>query len=421
MIDKIITYTFKPINHPIAGLSVMHRKLYLCGIGELLHSIGPTNAMARFCFDCLCEVIINEELPEAWADTDEMKNSKAALKLCRTGWRFFRMSDCFWWDVYRIAHVAQLPILSPSSEKNIHKCLNLFTKKYYVIAKTYFYGSGNGKGLSHLLLETSNADIRFHAQKAKRLIIVGTMSAGKSTLINALVGRKVSKMKATVCTSHISYYYNKPIEDGVVYSDGSSFIQTEKVDATFSEETHVGLHFTGNIGQSPLILIDTPGVDYAYADSHKKDTELALKQGNYDAIICVVNAPYAERTGENELLNKVLAVKGKKKLIIFNQLDKFCPDDDSIDLSLKQFKRIVKSKGSDAKVIPLSARFAYLLKREMNEELSQFEAQELTVFKEKTSSLFYDFGLYGTDVRSKEKDFFAISGLNNLETNIINL
>lgn len=190
---------------------------------------------------------------------------------------------------------------------------------------------------------------------------------------------------------------------------------------TFSEQPHIGLHFTGDIGQFSLVLIDTPGVDYAYADSHKKNTALALKQGNYDAIICVVNAPYVERTGENELLNKVLGIKDKKKLIIFNQLDKFCPDDDSIDLSLKQFKKNIKNKSSDAKVIPLSARFAYLLKREMNGEISQIEVQELTVFKEKMSSLFYDLGLYGTDVRSKEKDFFAISGLNNLETNIINL
>ena len=132
------------------------------------------------------------------------------------------------------------------------------------------------------------------------------------------------------------------------------------------------------------------------------------------------NGPYIERNGENDLIDHVLKQKNKKILFIFNQLDRFDPADDSIEESLKQFKRLLKNKKSEAGIVPISAKAAYLLKKEMKSTLSKFEEVELRSLKEKMSSIFYDFGMYGTGVCSKEEDFFARSGLTNLETIILN-
>ena len=107
-------------------------------------------------------------------------------------------------------------------------------------------------------------------------------------------------------------------------------------------------------------------------------------------------------------------------MFIFNQLDRFDPADDSIEESLKQFKELLKSKNSNAQIIPFSAKAAFFLKKELDHTLSQFEESELKSLKEKMSSLFYDFGMYGTGICSSEDDYFARSGLTNLETTILN-
>lgn len=51
----------------------------------------------------------------------------------------------------------------------------------------------------------------------KRIMIIANMSAGKSTLLNALVGKKVNKTQNDTCTSKIHYLYNKAGEDFLSY------------------------------------------------------------------------------------------------------------------------------------------------------------------------------------------------------------
>ena len=47
----------------------------------------------------------------------------------------------------------------------------------------------------------------FNNQKEKKVLITATMSAGKSTLINALIGKKISKVTNEACTEKLHYIY----------------------------------------------------------------------------------------------------------------------------------------------------------------------------------------------------------------------
>lgn len=421
--QKLITSNIIPADHPINGLSMKLKVKYLRGLGEALYGIEPNSQMgykAKFCYDALCEYFIGEKMEDGWSQTKNNKHIKEVQALNRSGLRFFRMSDCFWWDVYRIAYQTGLPISYDVYDKVFKKTTGFFTKKFREAAKNHFFGNGDGKVLPASLTQQSFAELSFHQRPIKRVLIVGTMSAGKSTLVNAMVGHKVAKVKTTVCTTALSYLYNNPFRDTVLYSDGSSFINSIDKDVALENLPNKAIKFIGGLESQPIVITDTPGVDYAYDSSPKKITYDAIERGDYDILVCVNNGPYIERNGENELIDHILKQKNRKFLFIFNQLDRFDPADDSIEESLKQFKTLLKSKKSEAIVIPFSAKAAYLLKKETMYSLSKYEEAELRSLKEKMSSIFYDFGMYGTGICSHEDDFFARCGLTNLETTILN-
>ncbi|MDE6409321.1 MAG: dynamin family protein [Muribaculaceae bacterium] len=420
--QKLLTSNIIPSNHPIKDLPEKLKIRYLQGLGEalcLIESNSDNTQKAKFCYDVLCESFLGKTLEGGWVVTKDLRHIKNAQKLCRSGLRFFRMSDCFWWDVYRIAYQSGLPIIDSNYDKSLKKTVGIFTKRFKDSANDLFFQGGNGVGLPQTLVTQYKDEFIYRQHPIKRILIVGTMSAGKSTLVNALTGQKVAKVKTTVCTTSISYLYNNPFIDSVIYSDGSAYIHNSGIENSFDDIPNKSVRFKGSIEKRPLLIIDTPGVDYAYDESHRKITYDTIKRGDYDLLLCVNNGPYIERNGENELIDFVL--KQKKKIVfIFNQLDRFDPADDSIEESLKQFKTLLKSKKCEAKIVPFSGKAAYLLKKELDGNLSRFDSIELSALKEKMSSLFYDLGMYGTGICSREGDYIARCGLTNLETIIVN-
>lgn len=57
--------------------------------------------------------------------------------------------------------------------------------------------------------------------------------------------------------------------------------------------------------------------------------------------------------------------------------------------------------------------------KECFESLTPLEKVELKQFKAQMSTTFFDMGMYGTGVCSADEDFFARSGLSNLESIIV--
>lgn len=421
MIDKFITSRFLLEDHPIKKLSRKFQKVYLEGVGEVLHSLCASNANARFCYDCLCRNLAGEELGYAWNSHGEFPHARRAQKLRRDGFHFFRMSQAFWWDVFRIASISKFHLNDDTLKFLLNKSSNWASKKYLRASWNYFENGEPSGLLPSQLCAIYEQDKLFSSIPKKRFVVVGTMSAGKSTLINALVGRKITMTKTVVCTSNIAYLYNKPFVDGFVYSDGSSHLYSDTVESNKSDIPHIALHFNGVLGKEPIILVDTPGVDYAYDETHRKKTRVVLEKGSYDVIICVINAPYIESEGENALIAQVSKIKNKKKIFVLNQLDRFEAEDDSIEENIRKIKSMLKDMKEDAEIVPFSAKTVFLLKKGCSESLSDLEKRELENLKMKfSSSVLYDLNFWGTGRRSKENDFYSLAGITNLETIIVN-
>lgn len=423
--QRLATSNIAPAGHPISRLPKKLKIKYLRGIGEALSGVAPhsdASNKAKFCYDVLCELLLGERMDDGWSQSKNNKNIKAAQSLQRKSFRLVRMVHCFWWDVFRIAYEANLPILNKQYYKPLRNTVGLFTHKFFDSAESHFFGDGDGNGnaLPPVLVKQSKAEITFHNQRLKRILIVGTMSAGKSTLVNALVGKNVADVRTSVCTTTISYIYNNPFSDRNIFTDGVSISIEEESGSGHCSLSHKATRFESPLSQQHVVIIDTPGVDYAYDESHQQIAYGAINNEEYDVLLCVVNAPYYERNGEMELLDRIINIKNKKVIIIFNQLDRFKTKYDSIEESLKQFGALLKSKQCNAQVIPFSAKTAYMLMQEQNNTLDKFDDFELALLKEKFSADFYDLGNYGTCVQSYGTDYLSRCGLTNLITTIQN-
>ena len=417
MIESLITSSLIYNNHPVSDLNKKHKEQYLQGLGDMLSHLAKQNQTARFCYDYMCEALLGNKFPEGWACSNKMRNARKAQSLCREGLSFFRMNEPFWWDFYHIANLTG--ILTNDSEEIIKEAITPASKKKHYIACDFFLNGIIPNNTQSEFIRNQIIDQQFNSQPKKRILIVGTMSAGKSTIINTLVGHRIAKVKSTACTSTLWYLYNRPIDDGVYYSDGVYIEKTQEVDLSQTDKHLISIKFSGTLSESPLVLIDTPGLNYAYDETHRIITESAIKNGTYDSIICVINAPYIENVDEAFMINKVLSIPKKKKIFILNQLDRFDPEDDSIEMIMKRFKASLKKRETDALVVPISAKMAWLLKKECFESLTPLEKVELKQFKAQMSTTFFDMGMYGTGVCSADEDFFARSGLSNLESIIV--
>ena len=69
------------------------------------------------------------------------------------------------------------------------------------------------------MVEHRKQNIIYTNKPIKRILVVANVSAGKSTLINALTGYRVNMARNLACTNALHFIYNKANEDVVTYLD----------------------------------------------------------------------------------------------------------------------------------------------------------------------------------------------------------
>ena len=228
----------------------------------------------------------------------------------------------------------------------------------------------------------------FLAKKERRIIVTANVSAGKSTLINALIGKPIARTSQEVCTGNLCYIFNKPYEDGNVH------LLAEKLalQAT-AEDLHryhwdgpvsIATGFTGMESDLPrLCLIDTPGVDTTLYENHRDCTKQALLHDQYDMIVCVVGPNQLGTDAEYDYLHwMVQNVPDKKIVFVLNKLDEYRDGTDSVEESVQNFKKDLLDIGFAAPLVcPISAYFSCLLKAKMTgQPLSEDEADAYVLY-----------------------------------------
>lgn len=276
------------------------------------------------------------------------------------------------------------------------------------------------EGMNHLLdiLKTPNSDIanmlftkslieqywsniEFFQKKEQRILVTANMSAGKSTLINALVGKAIARTSQEVCTGNNCFIYNKPFEDNRVA------LQTSKLELDAEEEDLQKYDWQNSISMatnfrcfykhmSRMCFIDTPGVNSSMSRLHRKIAREALTQEKYDILLCVLNA---NKLGTDEELEHIKWISDNiskdKVIFVLNKLDDF-RSEDNIQASIEGVKKDLNAIGyENPMVCPISAYFAYLLKKKQYEDiLTEDEEDEYFLYSKKFGKQKYDLSPY---------------------------
>ena len=215
-------------------------------------------------------------------------------------------------------------------------------------------------------------NLNFIMKQPSKMLVTANMSAGKSTVINALVGKRIVKTQNMVCTSKLHYIYNKAFEDGFnykidgdVYLDADSELLLNNSIANSSNVIAVSTYFRSYALDKPFCLIDTPGVNYSGNSSHREITQNAVLQKEYDKLVYVMNAEYLGTSDEYKYLKFIADnVKDREIIIVINKLDRFNQSEDSIPASLKMIWSDLSKIGLTNFILcPVSA-YAGLLAKE---------------------------------------------------------
>lgn len=274
-VERFIVNSFLIPEHPITRFSLKLKMQYLSGIQEVLCFFFVSNVKVRFCFEQLYRCLLNDTYNGDWEKPISLKKAKSAISLKFEGLKLFTMSSSFWSDIFRIISISgeQKILNQPSFLTNFANFKDFMIKN---IRKIHDFFLDSKKLTDNEIERLYLNDQLFKQQKEYSILVVGNMSAGKSTLINAIVGSKVERVKSTVCTSQLKYIYNKPYEDGITMTDGFSYAWTDKVDISVLDAMHIALHFKQGTRNRRCVLIDTPGVNYANESTHLNITANAL-------------------------------------------------------------------------------------------------------------------------------------------------
>ena len=210
------------------------------------------------------------------------------------------------------------------------------------------------------------------------IIVVGEFSAGKSTLLNALMGRRILTSFTSETTATVNFLRHKSVasegEEGrVYYNDGREKI-LEKVDKGIIDQyvSTKGENVAENIRKLDLYLdsdflkdgvsiVDSPGLN-GIKEGHREITEEQIKKSH--ACIFLFTNEHPGSRSEFEFI-KELREKMKVKNIFFvlNKIDVIKPEEgETVEMVMENLRDSFKKEFPDTEslpeVWPLSARDA---------------------------------------------------------------
>lgn len=245
---------------------------------------------------------------------------------------------------------------------------------------------------------------RFFEKQPIKVIVTANMSAGKSTLLNALMGKKINKTQNDACTAKVHYILNKPYEDGFCYKldpllnlDADEKTIIEDNPNSKSPEIVVGTFFRFYRKEPRRIwFIDTPGVNSSMNSGHKIEAEKTISKTDADMLIYVMNGENIGTYDDKTHLSFVQKNYHGKILFVVNKLDRFRQNEDSVPETLKAVSAELEEMGFNSPiVVPVSSYAAYLAKLNIyGEYIDEDNMDELNRMIRKIKNPEYHFDSY---------------------------
>lgn len=247
-------------------------------------------------------------------------------------------------------------------------------------------------------------DFKEHEENYKKLpvkniAVCATMSAGKSTFVNALLGHDILPARNEATTAKVTSVYDKDGAERIVgfvntrdsqNADLCGDVNFSKIDEWNSSSGVSRIFLQGDLdgikNNGAIVAVhDTPGTNNS-GDKNHHDVTFDFLQGNkMDALIFVANAEHLATTDEKVLLTelhkKVASQRNIPVIFVLNKADNIDTEKESLDSLVADYKDFVAQIGfADARIFPVSAKAARLLKMALKEHSDSFTESECDAF-----------------------------------------
>ncbi len=206
--------------------------------------------------------------------------------------------------------------------------------------------------------------------------VLATMSSGKSTLINALLGRKLMPSKNEACTATITEILDNDKDHFSAHAydqDGNEIREIDKLTydsmSKLNEDQQVSrIAVEGDIPfldarDIALMLVDTPGPNNSQNGEHDRITYESIQKSSNNLILYVMNGTQLRTCDDDKMLNEIAKkINNGGKLVrdrflfVINKMDSFNPEEESIEKTIESAKEYLNQHGiMEPQIFPCSA------------------------------------------------------------------
>lgn len=394
--SKLMSISYSLKEHPILEEDISYRLIYLEALEYFINKYSDKDEFILETLRIYKSIFLGNDIDKYYYDKDKIKNIlKEVTSVKFKKFRLFTYRFAFLYDCLLI-----------NSITNVDKAINILNevksickKRHYKKLDLLFDILYKGKIYNNELDKINNQikfweyNKKFLMKKQLTILITANMSAGKSTLINAVVGKRVNRTMNGACTSKLHYIYNKAFEDELNYKlDGVLKLDVNEEELLKNNinnkenKIQVSTYFNSLLqNQYKLCIIDTPGVNSSLNFDHAKITKDAILEGRYDKILYLVNA---ENSGTDDDIRYLQFIKQhvreEKVIFILNKLDSFKSSEDSIEESIRNLKdELINIGFKDPVICPVSSYAGRLAKKKiLKEELNKKENRDYIYLQE---------------------------------------
>lgn len=363
-------------DHPVLQESVAYKIQYLSVLDYFVKNYSKNSIFSASALDHYKHVFLGDQYFSYQYMCSDLK--KAAKKVACARFRTFKLFS------YRYILLLDIVFLCAFDDADKANCIFkqvklIFHPRYHAnidnLYKVLYHAATPSKRLS----ATSNQllcwakDKSYFSKPMSTVLFVANMSAGKSTLINAIVGKKVNKSLGQACTAKLHYIISKAFEDGYTYEYDYLLDLNADYDTLMddnvnnsSNEIMVGTAFRFITPPNKRIcFLDTPGANYSRNKTHREISYGAIDNGNYDTLVYVFAAGTTGTDGEREYLTYIKEhYKDCELIFVINKLDEYKDGEDSVDVSIEKADADLKNIGfTDYQLYPVSGYAGFLAKR----------------------------------------------------------
>ena len=382
-------------DHPLKEEKKEFKKLYL----NLLNHCGClylNKNIVRYKLNIFKEKLnFDDEIEELNSDDKSLKRLfKKVLK------QYFKLARLKFYTYRYIFFFDCLVLFGEGNKRNTQIFMEELKK---IIVPLYHYEID--EVFKNLYLEKFNLDRKFFISeemlnkfyviknftesKETNIIFTATMSTGKSTLINAIIGKNLAPSMSIACTSNIANFKSSPIKVNFInYFDKDGlklFLDSTEIKKLIGKSNycHINTYFNSEISKKKVNIIDTPGVNYSEDKSHSDITKNELKNKEIDILVYVTSILTWGTDDEYEYLKFIKEnVRYKKMIVVINKVDEIKIEDSTVDENISNAKKyLLKLDLKNLTICPLSAYVGSILKRSIHKEnLSRREERLVSIY-----------------------------------------